>query len=264
MRLPAAVVCGHRRSMTDLKIAKRGVQSIDVGIRILQSLSKADAALSLTAVGRASGVPSSSCHRYLTSFIKAGFVKQDAVSGRYDLGPGIIESGLAALRRTDPVVIGLRTCEELAQATGRTAQLAIWSDEGPVIVSWRMGSVPVPTNLSVGSRLPLLNSATGRVFATYLPRSQWEPVALKEGHSIADVQAVIDNVRTLGVAAVEGSVIPGLSAAAVPLLDARGAPAAVVALLGLRGDVRPRDRKKLVEAMTIASAELGAGATHPI
>lgn len=243
---------------------KRGVQSVDVGLGIIQALATADSALSLSGVARASGVPSSSCHRYLTSFIKAGFVTQDAISGRYELGPGIIQAGLAALRRADPVVIGLQTCERLARATGRTAQLAIWSDYGPVIVSWRMGSVPVPTNLSVGSRLPVLNSATGRAFVAHLPRVKWQALVEKEGHTLDAAEALAASVRDAGYASVTGALIPGLSAAAAAVLDARGEPAAVIALLGLDGQLTEHDIGKLVSAVRAASSELGHVSRHPI
>jgi DNA-binding IclR family transcriptional regulator len=235
-----------------------------VGVGILQALTKADSALSLTAVAKASGVPSSSCHRYLTSFIKAGYVSQDPISGRYDLGPGIIQAGLAALRRADPVVAGLAACERLARSTERTAQLAIWTDDGPVIVSWRMGRIPVPTNLSVGARLPVLNSATGRAFFAYLPKVRWEGIVAKEGGTIEQAEAIAEQVRRDGYASVFGDVIPGLSAAAAPLLGARGEPAAVIAILALDKQLEDRHVAELVAEVRSTSSGLGAAPDHII
>lgn len=243
---------------------RRGIQSIDVGLGILQVLVAADAPLTLAGVARAAGVPGSSCHRYLTSFIKAGYVRQDPISARYELGPGVIQAGLAALRHADPVLIGLEACEHLARTTGRTAQLAIWSPGGPVIVSWRMGKVPVPTNLTTGSRLPLMSSATGRAFMAYLPPVRWRSLVAREGHSAAAAARLARKVRAAGYASVSGSLIPGLSAAAATLRDARGEAAAVVALLGLSGQLKQVDIKALVEVTASASAQLGGESRHAL
>lgn len=263
MHVPSARLASEDGACAEAN-ERRGIQSIDVGLVILKTLADADSALSLTAVSKASGVPSSSCHRYLASFIRANFARQDAASGRYELGPGIIQIGLAALRRADPVVVGLRTCDQLAQMTQRTAQLSIWSENGPVIVSWRTGHVPVPTNLSVGSCLPLLNSATGRVFLSRLPRAFWETLVLKEGGSIDEAERLGEETRAAGFAAVNGDVIPGLSAAAAPLLDARGTPAAVITLLGLERQLTRHDIDALATAAVLASAELGSAPNHII
>ncbi|WP_219895016.1 IclR family transcriptional regulator [Aquisediminimonas profunda] len=238
---------------------KRGVQSIGVGLRILEALTTADSALSLTALARASKVPSSSCHRYLTSFTKAGYVVQNAISGRYDLGPRIIQAGLAALRRADPILVALSACERLVERTGRTAQLAIWSDDGPVIVGWRMGKVPIPTNLAVGSRLPMFNSATGRAFFSYLPEVFWERFLRRENCTISVARKLASSVMDAGFASVSGDLIPGLSAIAAPLLDARGMPVAVITLLALRDEICAADSGELIAATQDASAQLGFG-----
>ena len=250
---------GHSVRMKIQPNEKRGVQSIGVGLRIIEALTSADTKLSLTALARASKVPSSSCHRYLISFIKAGYIVQDTASGQYDLGPRIIQAGLAALRRADPILIALNACDRLVERTGRTAQLAIWSDDGPVIVSWRMGKIPVPTNLAVGSRLPLFNSATGRAFIAYLPEVSWQGFLRREGFTASAAGRLAASVRGAGFASVSGDLIPGLSALAAPLLDARGSPVAVIALLALRDAIDPADCHALVEEAQIASAELGFG-----
>jgi len=83
----------------------------------------------------------------------------------------------------------------------------------------------------IGSVLPLLTSATGLVFAAYLPAEEIEAMksaeidALAHGRSTArQAAAVLDKrlraVRTNGVAAVQSLFFPGIDAIAAPAFAA--------------------------------------------
>jgi DNA-binding IclR family transcriptional regulator len=237
--------------------SRRGIQSVEIGLRFIEALAAADGPMSLKALSIATGLRPSSCHRYLTSFVRARFVVREATAGRYDLGPRVLHAGLRALARTEPMAVALNACARLVAATGHTVQLAIWSDRGPVVVDWRHGPKRVYTNFSVGSTLPVLASATGRAFVAYLPSVVTEPLVREEGRSRADADKVAREVREDGHAAVSGDVIPGLSAAAAPILDSRGNAAAVVTLLGLADGFSAETIKSLGEIARLASEDLG-------
>ena len=66
---------------------QRGIQSIDVGGRLLQALTRSDGAMMLKDLAEAADMPPAKAHAYLVSFCKLGLMEQDAVTGRYDLGP---------------------------------------------------------------------------------------------------------------------------------------------------------------------------------
>src|SRR5882757_11197006 len=76
---------------------RRGIQSVEIGMRVIEALRAAGGPLVLKDVARAADLPTSNCHRYLVSFVRTGFVIQDAHSGRYDLGSRVVQAGLAAL-----------------------------------------------------------------------------------------------------------------------------------------------------------------------
>jgi hypothetical protein len=88
---------------TDGASGRRGIQSIEVGLRIVEALTAAMGPQPLKALSQIANIPPSNCHRYLASFVRTGFVIQDTATGRYDLGPLAVRAGLAAIARLDPV-----------------------------------------------------------------------------------------------------------------------------------------------------------------
>lgn len=146
---------------------RRGIQSVGIGLRVLSALANHKGAAGLSTIAQGASLSSSQAHRYLSSLIAAGMVKQEQRSGLYDLDAGAIRLGLAALSRIDIFSMADETFSRFAAESGRTCLLAIWGDAGPTIVRWFDGSPPVITSLAIGSVLPPLRSATGRIFCAF-------------------------------------------------------------------------------------------------
>jgi DNA-binding IclR family transcriptional regulator len=253
------------KTMVRRQAGRRGIQSIEIGARVIDALRQAAGPLSLKELAQAARIPASNCHRYLVSFVRAGFVSQDPATSRYDLGSGLLQAGLAALSRLDAVDIGTNALTRLVDFTGYTGLLAIWADLGPIIVRWMPGRLAIRTTLSTGSMLPMLHSATGRIFLTYLPKRQTERLAAKEMLTRkADARAIAANVRSHGVAQVSGDHIPGLDAIAAPILDVHGEAAAAITLVALSDGFAPDTVTALRTVTREASNMLGWSSSTPI
>src|SRR3954453_19147509 len=217
------------------KTQRRGIQSIDTGIRLLEVLEKAEGPLALKELsGRADMAPSSA-HRYLASFARCGLVRQEADS-RYDFGPLALHMGLAAIRRLDPVQLTEQALPELVTETGYTALLPVWSNRGPTVVHWQRSRNPFVTNLGLGSVLPITRSATGVVLAAFLPEAVTADAiaaeARREDIDRAAFARAVERARKTRLAFVDSSVVPGLSAVPAPVLQWNGEAAAAVTLIG--------------------------------
>jgi DNA-binding IclR family transcriptional regulator len=238
--------------------ARRGIQSVEIGLRVIDALRRAAGPQTLKELAQSSDIPPSNCHRYLVSFVRAGFVCQDPATACYDLGPQLLQAGLAALSRLDAVAVGTDALTRLVDVSGHTGLLAVWADLGAVIVRWMPGRLAVRTTLSTGSTLPLLTSATGRVFLAYLPKRQTEHLAAREMLAKkVDAEAIVAGVRTSGIAQVRGDHIPGLSAISSPLLDVHGEAAAALTLVGLSNGFASKTIAALRSIASEASATLG-------
>jgi DNA-binding IclR family transcriptional regulator len=221
--------------LTKTKRARRGIQSIDTGIRLLEVLEKADGPLALKDLSARAELDPSSAHRYLASFVRCGLVRQETDT-RYDFGPLALHIGLAAVRRIDPVQIIERALPALVEETGYTALLCVWSNRGPTVVHWQRSPTPFVTNLGLGSVLPVSRSATGTIFIAFLPGTvTGDAIARESKREPVDREALaraVERAKKTRLAFVDDTVIPGLSAVSSPVLGWNGQAAAVVTLIG--------------------------------
>ncbi|PHP67464.1 transcriptional regulator [Zhengella mangrovi] len=223
-----------------------GLQSLDAALRVLITMVRHDGPIGVSDLARECAMPASKAHRYLASFLHAGLVRQAGRSGKYDLGPGAIRLGLAALNRHDFVNAAADDLAGLTRETGMTAMLSVWGDHGPTVVRWERAATLVAASLGLGTTLPLLTSATGRVFLAWLPRAVTATLLAREMDAVdaaggrpldfpmtgEGISGLVGRVRAAGGATVDSRYIPGLVAAAAPILDWQGEAQAVITLIG--------------------------------
>ena len=242
-----------RLSDADQAGTRRGIQSLDIGLSILESFVAAEGPLSLTELGERMGMPPSKLHRYVSSFAAAGFLVQRQRSGAYDLGPRALSVGLAALNRNDFVNRAAAGLEDFVEHTGQTATLNVWGNQGPTVVRWERGRDSLTTALGLGSVLPLFESATGQIFLAYLPERFVK--GFLEAHGSYDAAAFGDlcaAVRGRGYATVDGRFIPGLNAIAAPVLNWQGTVELVITVVARDPSVLAPDGPTLASLLEMA------------
>jgi DNA-binding IclR family transcriptional regulator len=224
------------KKKSDAPRARRGIQSIETGVPLLEALQRGNGPLALKKLSAAAGLDPSSAHRYLASFLRCGLVVQGSDS-RYNFGPLVLRMGLAAIQRADPIRATEQALPALVAETGFTALLAVWSNRGPTVVHWqRTGSLV--TSLNLGSVLPVARSAVGRMLLAFLPHGLTaEALAAEAMQEKFDREALEREVKRarksrLAYADKLHNVIPGLYAVASVVLGWNGEAVASVALIG--------------------------------
>ncbi len=230
---------------------RAGIQSVEVGFALLDALGQARGPLMLRDLAAAAGMSAAKAHRYLVSFQRLQLVVQDAASTRYDLGPAALKLGLASLSRLDAVKLARERIAGLMERIGHTLALAVWGNHGPTIVHWEESPSAVTVNLRLGDVMPLLTSATGRCFAAWASKDAITPLlreelarAQKQGRSdlpasMAQVRAMLEEVRQRGAARVVDVVLPGIVGFCLPVFDADGHMALGIVALGPTGTFDP-------------------------
>lgn len=244
---------------------RAGIQSVEIGMRVLDTLAGLGGARPLAAIVRGCGLSPSQTHRYLASLSEAGMVLQDQ-HGNYDLGPTALKLGLSALGRIDVFRIADEKLGAFCQSTGSTVLLAALGPSGPTIVRWHMGRPPIVTSLALGSVLSLVHSATGQIFLAYRPEQETEVLVQEEldktGPVTADtIEKTKAKVRSEGKAHVGGTLIPGLDAKAYPIFDLQGNAVLAATLISLSGRAEQQScqaARKLRAVCTEISQILGA------
>lgn len=224
---------------------KHGVQSLEIGMGILKAMVDGQRAMMLKEIAAAADMPASKAHRYLVSLIRAGLVEQDPATSRYDLGPFALNMGLVALDRLDRVRLGLNMISEMRDEINQTTALAVWGDRGPVIVRWERPRRPITVNVITGTVLDLLSSATGRIFAAWMPKKVVMPLIRAEMKAPdvppelktqAGIDALLDKIRHQGFANTEGfHRVPGVEAVAAPVFNFKNEITMALLVVGVQG-----------------------------
>lgn len=226
-----------RRSPKENGSSAQGIQSIEIGIALLQTLAANDGPMSLGALALAAGMPASSCRRYLLSLIHANLVHQEERSGRYDLGSGLLKLGLQALSRFDIVGATVDRALLLRDETRQTTVVSVFGERGPTVVGWFDGTPRLIVNSHFGSVYSLLGTATGRVFLAFLPDEATQRLLEAESrdgledHGPEAVAKIVASVRRDRHSLIRDEVVPGLGAIAAPVFDAQGAIASVITII---------------------------------
>lgn len=235
-----------------------GIQSVDIGMTVLRAMAQAKGPMSLKEIGAACGMAPSKAHRYLHSLVAGGLVAQQKRSGKYDLGPFALRLGVSAIRRIDVVNRLSDHLEDLVDQLGMPAQVSIWSYEGPIAVRWQRTAESVISPDMFGSIFPLLRSATGNVFLSYLPERVTRPFIEAELRKEADLEhptafdvaQIAREVREQGYAMALGTVVPDYVGIAAPVINWDEEICAAVTVFG-RVTRDPQQRQS-------AAAQLGA------
>jgi DNA-binding IclR family transcriptional regulator len=220
---------------------RQSIQSVEVGLRILDALATFAVPVALKDIARAVDMPPSQVHRYLRSFTNGGIAEQDPASGHYALGKMAVRIGLAALQRLDGLEAGINALRRLTTKWDYAGGLAVWSERGPVMIRWFQGeSFYVPSG-GVGVVFPVLGSAAGRVFLAYLPKTmtaklvrqeQRRPVYRYAEADAANVEEIRKSVRRDGYCVIVNHFTPRIRGLAAPILDLQGEPVAVLSIAG--------------------------------
>lgn len=242
-----------------------GVQSVEVAGQILRAMADLQGSGTLMDIARRTGMHPSKVHRYLLSLSRAELVEQDVARGRYNAGPLALSLGLARLRDLDFVSMTAPELAALRDATNETALLAMWSDQGPVVLRLEESGRRVYMNVRVGSILPICRSATGEIFAAFLPLSQVQALIDRElatQESRDGFLAQLAAIRASKLASVQGALVPGVNALAAPVFNVEGQIAAVIGLVGRDVDldvsVAGGPATALAQAARSISQKLGA------
>lgn len=250
-----------------------GIQSAEVAAVLLRALVDARGPASLSSLAIATGLAPSKTRKYLASFVRTGLATQDSAGGKYQLGPFALELGLAALRQVDVFELAQSTLQSLRDELGATASLVIWSERGPVVVQWAQTDYQGHP-FRLGTIFPLLSSAPGRIFLTWMkeeatrslvraeleaPNSQAAALGLC---SLEDVSRMTQDIRRLGIANIH-SVLAPVDVVCAPVFDHTNAIVAAIALVGFMGQGLDTDpggpcAQRLLEECRVLSQRLGA------
>lgn len=203
-----------------------GVQSLEVGLTVLDVLIDQNQPMMLKDIAQAIDMHPAKVHRYLVSLVRKNYASQTA-EGRYTLGSRVNALSYSGLNQNNLLQLLTLAASDIKDALQCSVQIAKWFAEGPVVIESVESDSPVSIITRIGSRMPLTTSATGRLFASMQPENLVRPLVNNEwlaadpncdldSHWL-NYQKILSNIRVQGFATVTGDMLKGISAISIPV-----------------------------------------------
>lgn len=238
------------------------------GLAVLEAFSTTSRPLlGVTEISEIVGLHKSTVSRMLAGLTEAGYVQRDLDSGRYRLGLGMIGLAGPLLAELDVRRAALPHLEELSQATGETAALAVWNGSTAIVVEQVASPHQVKHSATIGTRYGRFASSSVRVFLAELPPAEVDRLLAsgtveREGYSGPEDDPVfrhLDAVREAGVAVNDGETTFEEYGVSVPVRDYRGKVVGCVTVSAPRSRVQYKgSQADLLAAVRQAAAAVRA------
>jgi len=216
------------------------LRSLNSSLDVLEAVSEAGPNVGVSELSRTLGLSKATVHVILANLCQRGYVIKDPVTARYRPGLKAWEVGMVAIDSLELPAIARPQLQQLADRTGETSHLAVYS-EGEVLYLAKVASLnPVQAYTRVGGRAPAYCVATGKALLAYESAPEldrlcatglhpYTPLTITTAEGLREELAA---VRSLGVAINRGEWRQEVIGVAAPIRDHHGE---VVAAVGLSG-----------------------------
>ncbi|MFJ3705655.1 MULTISPECIES: IclR family transcriptional regulator C-terminal domain-containing protein [Streptomyces] len=217
------------------ELGREFVESLARGLTVITAFGGDGAALTLSAVARATGLSRASARRALITLEHLGYVTVDDREHR--LTPRVLSLGYPPLSRTTLSRIAEPHLAGLAGRIQESASLAVLADDSVQYVARAATRRIMNVNITVGTRFPAYATSLGRVLLADLPHaalgSLLDHAELRQlaPHTLtrrSELEDVLEGVRAGGYALVDEELEAGLRSIAVPVRDRDGGAVASI------------------------------------
>lgn len=216
------------------------------------------------------GLHKSSVSRLLATLEEEGVVERDEESRKFRLGVGLIGIAGPLLANLDVRRVALPVLRDLADATGETTALVVWSGTEAVTVEQVQSPHQVKHTNPLGTPYRSVQSASVKAFlAQLVPPAQALELArsgvigVPDGFDEAGFESELARIRELGYAVNYGLTSPDEVGIAATVTDHRGEVVATVIIAAPLYRVGEDDVPRLAAHVVRAAAEISARLGRP-
>jgi len=246
------------------------VQSVARAIEILRALASTGRGAGVTEIAERLGVAKPTAFALLKTLEQGQLVSQDRATGKYRLGPALLELGNAYLETHELRARSVVWADSLATRANEAVWVGVLSGDHVIVVHHAFRPEGAVQILEVGAALPWHTCALGKAIVAHLPESERTellcgalPVLTGETLTSPDeLAAQLAGAVSVGYALEAGEAAIGDAGIAAPVLDRDGTVGAI-GLVGpierlLDGGRRDEYAVAVRETARLLSRELGA------
>jgi DNA-binding IclR family transcriptional regulator len=234
---------------------------------ILLALGNGQGDATLTELARHLGIHKSTAHNILETLARHGFVRRDATTRRYRLGPTLAALGHAATAGPDLAALARPHLVRLRQLSGETVTLHVRDGAGSALLASEQSPRELKVSATPGHPLPLTAGAVAKVllaFGASIPPRLPAHLPAFAPRTIVSRARYLDElhrVRLAGVAYDEMEYLPGVRAVSAPVFLGKNAESEAIAALsivGVAARISPADLRRLAGPLQSAARALSA------
>jgi len=242
-------------------------------VRAVGEASAGGGGATTAALARGCGLPVATAARLLATLSDEGFVERTPDGAGWTLGMPLVRLARAADPDRALVAAARPVLEDLADAAGESAALAV-ARAGPAMDVIAQADGPGLLGVSdwVGREFPLHASAPGKLvlaeldddaLAAWVARARPERFTRRTITSVRGLRAELAAIRAQGYAELDGELEPELASLAVTVRGAGGAAVAFIGVSGPGGRLDARRRRALLGPLRAAGQRLEKALAAP-
>jgi DNA-binding IclR family transcriptional regulator len=242
-------------------------------VRAVGEASAGGGGATTAALARACGLPVATAARLLATLSDEGFVERAPDGAGWTLGLPLVRLARAADPDRALVAAARPVLEDLADAAGESAALAV-ARAGPAMDVIAQADGPGLLGVSdwVGREFPLHASAPGKLvlaeldddaLAAWVARVRPERFTRRTITSVRGLRAELAAIRAQDYAELDGELEPELASLAVTVRGASGAAVAFIGVSGPGGRLDARRRRALLGPLRAAGQRLERALAAP-
>jgi DNA-binding IclR family transcriptional regulator len=248
------------------------IQSVERAAAILGVLGSGTPRLGVTEIAARLGLAKPTVYGLLRTLVAHDLVQQDPGTGKYSLGPGVLQLGNAYLDGSEVRARSLLWAESLAQRANESVWVATLSGTRVIVLHHVFRPDNTVQILEVGAAIPWHACALGHAIVACLPPAEMAHVMAAERVPLtgrtrttrAALGQALAQVRRRGYAVEDQEATVGDAGIAAPLLSREGVVAGSIGLVGpaerlLAPEVRDELVRAVLESARSVSRDLGAG-----
>ena len=248
------------------------IQSVERAAAILGALGSGTPRLGVTEIAERVGLAKPTVYGLLRTLEKHDLVVQDLDSGKYSLGPGVLQLGNAYLDGSELRARSLLWAESLAQRANEAVWVATLSGSRVIVLHHVFRPDNTVQILEVGAAIPWHACALGHAIVAHLPATasarvmsaDLAPLTGRTKTSRAALSRALAQVRKNGYAVEDQEATVSDAGVAAPIMNRHGSVAGAIGVVGpadrlLAAGTKDELARAVLESARSVSRDLGAG-----
>lgn len=241
------------------------MQTINRIIDLLELLSQHNNGLMISEISQEINLPISTTHRMLNSLKKRGYISQDALTKRYQLGISILSLAVSVINNNDIVNSARPYMEALSSSCQNLVFLTVEENNKAICVSMVNNSNKVKFYVKIGSEMPVHCAVGAQAIFAYKTDKEIDALLKNKTftryteHTLVEAAPIKEKlafIKQMGYGICDEEMELGVRAIAVPIKNRFGQISASLTVIGIKYNESKEDQLHIIEDLKRTASQI--------